>query len=287
MKRKLLCLALMFTSLVSAAAYGVEWAEWNFSSDFDINDEIIAESSSDADSLMRLSAGTSAFSISDGILTCTQTGPGDYLRLDIDDLQPNGGGGYVNEYTLIFDVNVDNPDWLPLYNNGSDNYNDAELWIRDDGAVGDGGVYTAAGVVPQSTWTRLVVTRYLDSGTWYRKIFADGSLKASGWNPEGTDGGLSLYTNGQEDAGQFTILSDSDTTVYGGCKLGNFAFISEAMSDANIAALGGYDPNGIGLEGGGEEPDANFAEVKAGPFVHFTKKAEVTVYWKTETAVAS
>jgi hypothetical protein len=131
MKRNLLCLALMFTSLVSAAAYGVEWAEWNFSSDFDTNDEITAESSSDADSLIRHSVGTSAFSITDGILTCTQTGPGDYLRLDIDDLQPNGGGAYVNEYTLIFDVNVDNPAWLPLYNTGYDNYNDAELWIRE------------------------------------------------------------------------------------------------------------------------------------------------------------
>lgn len=287
MRKKLLSLTLVFTSLVSGAAYGVEWAEWNFSSDFDINDEIVAESSSDADSLICHSVGTSAFSISGGILTCTQTGPNDYLRIDVDDLQFNGGGGYVNEYTLIFDVNVDNPDWLPLYNTGYDNHNDAELWLRSDGAVGDGGLYTASGVVTQSTWTRLVVTRYLDSGTWYRKIFTDGSLKASGLEPEGTDGNLSLYTNGQQDAGQFTILSDYDATVYGGCKLGNFAFISEAMSDANIAALGGYDPNGIGVGGGAEEPDMNFDDFKAGPYVHFTKKAEVTVYWKTETAVPS
>lgn len=279
------CLLFVFALLVSGCAYGVERAEWNFTSDFDANDEIFAESSSDSDSLMRLSAGTSAFSISGGILTCTQTGPNDYLRIDVDDLQANGGGSYVNEYTLIFDVNVDNPAWLPLYNTGYDNYNAAELWLRSDGSVGLG-TYTAAGVVPQSTWTRLVVTRYLDSGTWYRKIFADGVLEASGRDGEGTDGNLSLYTNGLQDAGQFTILSDSDATVYGGCKLGNFAFISEAMSDANIAALGGYDANGIGL-GTEPEPEPNLADVKAGPYAHFSKKAEVTVYWKTETAVAS
>jgi SAM-dependent methyltransferase len=286
MVKKLLSLTLVFASLVSGAAYGVEWAEWNFSSDFDINDEIVAESSSDADSLMRLSAGTSAFSISGGVLTCTQTGPGDYLRLDIDDLQLNGGGSYVNEYTLIFDIRIDVPDLLPLYNTGYNNYNAADLWVRSDGAVGYGGAYTAPGVVPQSTWTRLVVKRYLNGGTWYRSIFADGILKRGGMDPEGVDGNLSLYTNGQQPDGQFTILSDSDATVYGGCKLGNFAFISEAMSDANIAALGGYDPNGIDL-GFGEEPNTSFAEVKAGPYVHFTKKAEVTVYWKTETELPS
>ncbi|UCC22065.1 MAG: methyltransferase domain-containing protein [Planctomycetota bacterium] len=272
--------------MASGAAYGVEWAEWNFSSDFDGNDEIFAESSSDSGSLMRLSAGTSAFSISGGILTCTETGPNDYLRIDVDDLQANGGGSYVNEYTLILDIRIDDPDWLPLYNTGSDNYNEAELWVRDDGAVGYGGVYTSAGVVPQSTWTRLVVTRYLDGGMWYRKIYADGILEASGRDGEGTDGNLSLYTNSHEDDGQFTILSDSDSTVYGACKLGNFGFVSEAMSDANIAALGGYDANGIGI-GAGPEPEPNLAEVKAGPYLHFTKKAEVTIYWKTETAVAS
>ena len=244
-------MAFVFAFLVSGAAHGVEWAEWNFSSDFDANDEIFAESSSDNDSLMRLSAGTSAFSISGGILTCTETGPNDYLRIDVDDLQFNGGGSYVNEYTLILDIRIDDPDWLPLYNTGYDNYNAAELWVRSDGAVGLG-TYTAPDVIPQSVWTRLVVTRYLDGGTWYRKIYADGILEASGRDGEGTDGNLSLYTNAHQDAGQFTILSDYDVTVYGACKLGNFGFVSEAMSDVNIAALGGYDANGIGL---GEEPN--------------------------------
>ncbi|MHC4417040.1 MAG: methyltransferase domain-containing protein [Planctomycetota bacterium] len=278
---------ILVLSFLAAPACATEWAEWNFSSDFDTNDEIFAETSSDPDSLIRLSVSTSAFSISGGILTCTQTGPGDYLRIDIDDLQPNGGGSYVNEYTFIFDIIIDDPAWLPLYNTGYDNYNAAELWINSDGAVGVGGAYTSPGVVPEDTWTRLVITRRVEGGTCYRNIYADGSLVSENHDSDSVDGNLSLYTNGMQDAGQFTILSDSDATVYGGCRMGNFAFISEAMSDANVAALGGYDPNGIGVGGEGEVPDPNFAEVEAGPYVHFTKKAEVTVYWKTTSAVPS
>jgi len=247
---RLFYVILVFSSL-AASACASEWAEWNFSSDFDINDEIVAENSSDPDSLIRLSASTSAFSISGGILTCTQTGPGDYLRIDIDDLQANGGGSYVNEYTLIFDIIIDDPDWLPLYNTGSDNYNEAELWIRSDGAVG-AGTYTAPGVVPEDTWTRLVITRRVQGGKCYRNIYADGSLVSENHDSDSIDGNLSLYTNTSQPEGQFTILSDSDDYIYGGCRLGNFAFTSEAMSDVNIAALGGYDAAGIGL---GEDPN--------------------------------
>ena len=205
---RLVYLILVFSSL-AASACAAEWAEWNFSSDFDTNDEITAEKSSDPDSLIRLSASTSAFSISGGILTCTQTGPGDYLRIDIDDLQPNGGGSYVNEYTLIFDIIIDDPDWLPLYNTGYDNYNAAELWIRSDGAVGVG-AYTSAGVVPEDTWTRLVITRRVEGGTCYRNIYADGILVSENHDSDSIDGGMSLYTNAQQPPGQFTILSDYD-----------------------------------------------------------------------------
>ena len=175
-------------------------------SDFDGNGEIVAENSSDPDSLIRLNPGTTAFSISGDVLTCTQTGPDDYLRLDIDDVEANGGGSYVNEYTMIFDIKIDSLDWFPVYNTGYNNYNAAELWVRGDGAVGSG-AYTDPGLVPEGTWVRLVVTRKLDGTTWYRYIYVDGTLVSNQFNPEGTDGNSSLYTNGQQNAGQFTILS--------------------------------------------------------------------------------
>ena len=250
MKSRLICLGLILSFLCSGAAYGIEppvgvaWAEWNFTADFDAAGEIVAESASDTDSLIRLNPGTSAFSISDGVLTCTQTGPADYLRVDVDDVAANGGGGYVNEYTMIFDIKVDIADWVPIYNTGYDNYNAAELWVRGDGAVGSG-AYTNPGLVPQWTWVRLVVTRKLEGANWYRYIYVDGTLVSNEFNSEGNDGNSSLYTNGQQNEVQFTILSDNDSTVYAGCQLGNFAYASEALSDADIAALGEYEPRGI------------------------------------------
>ncbi|MHC4560929.1 MAG: hypothetical protein ACYS80_26915, partial [Planctomycetota bacterium] len=250
MTSKLICLGLILSFLCSGAAYGLEppegvaWAEWNFTADFDTFGEIVAESTSDPDSLMRQNPGTTAFSISGGILTCTQTGPSDYLRLDVDDMEANGGGGWVNEYTMIFDIKTDTPDWLPIYNTGYDNYNDAELWVRDDGALGDAGIYLTPGIA-QGIWVRIVVTRKTDGPTWYRYIYVNGTLVSNEFNPEGLDGNSSLYTNGQQNDGQFTILSDDDSTVYAGCQLGNFAYASVALSDADIAELGGYEPRGI------------------------------------------
>jgi len=245
MGKKIYYLAVVCIWFVPISVYGA-WGEWNFSSDF-VDGAIVAEASSDPDTLMRLNPGTTAFSIAGGILTCTQTGPEDYLRVDIDDLLPNGGGDYVNAYTLFFDIRVDNPDWLPLYNTGYDNYNAAELWVDSSGAVGSG-TYTNAGVVPEGVWARLAVTRNIEDDTWYRYIYADGGVLVSdAFNPEGTDGNSSLYTNEQQGEGQFTILSDSDSSVYGGCQLQNFAFADYAMSQAQIAGYGPYDGGAIGI----------------------------------------
>jgi len=244
--KKTWCLLVVFTLFSTVSAFGA-WGEWNFTTGFDVNREIHAEQSSDPDTLMRLSENTTAFSISGGVLTCTQTGPEDYLRLDIDDLAANGGGDYVNEYTMFFDLRIDALDWFPVYNTGYDNYNDAELWIRGDGAIGDSGVYTAAGIIPEATWVRLAVTRKYEDDAWYRYLYVEGNLVAGKFLGEGTDGTNSLYTNEQQDEGQFTILSDNDQWVYAGGKLQNYAFADWAMSDADIAAYGPYDGGPIGI----------------------------------------
>jgi hypothetical protein len=249
MRRRQVILGLCVSFIMVGAAYGfpepegVTWAEWRFNSDFDAAGEILADRSSAGTSLIRANAASSAISVVDGAVLISETGPADYLRVDVDDLLENGGG-YVNEYTMIFDIKALNADWLPIYNTGYDNYNGAELWVAGDGSVGSGS-YSDAGVVPLETWVRLVVVRRLEGGSWVRDVYVDGTLVFDNLGSEGADGNASLYTNAQQDEGQFTIISDSDATTYGGCELDSFAFVVMAYSDEDIAALGAYNSFGI------------------------------------------
>ncbi len=233
---------------------GVPWAEWRFTTDFDIANEMTADKASDPDSLVRRNPASTAISVSGGKVVFTQTGPDDFLRLDVEDLVENGTGSYVNEYTMIFDVKALDADWLPIYNTGDNNYNAAELWVAADGSVGSGS-YSDPGVVPVATWVRLVVVRRLEGNSWVRDVHIDGTKVLDNLGAEGLDGNSSLYTKAQRDEGQFTIISDSDATPYAGCELDNFAFVSAALSEAEIEDLGRYSTRGIfGVTGLASEP---------------------------------
>jgi hypothetical protein len=233
---------------------GVPWGEWRFHSDFDGAGEVTADKSSNPASLVRRNLASAAITTVGGKVVFTQTGPDDFLRVDIEDLVENGGGGYTNEYTMIFDLKATNADWLPIYNTGYNNYNAAELWVAADGSVGSG-TYSDPGVVPLDTWVRLVAVRRLENGSWVRDLYVNGAKVLGDLGAEGLDGNSSLYTNAQQEEGQFTIISDADASVYAGCELDNFAFVAAALSDEEVADLGAYDTQGIfGVAGLAAEP---------------------------------
>jgi len=250
MKRKLMCVGFIVSCLWMSTAWGVDdpvgvpWGEWRFLEAFDGAGEALADKASAPGSLIRVNAASTAITQSSGVAVIAETGPADYLRVDVDDLAENGGGGYVNEYTMVFDIKPTQADWLPIYNTGYDNYNAADLWLNADGAVGSGD-YSDPGVAPLNAWARLVVVRSLEGGSWVRDIYANGLLVFDNLGSEGGDGNSSLYTNSQQDEGQFTIISDSDGTTYAGCELANFAFVASALSAEEIADLGAFNEYGI------------------------------------------
>jgi hypothetical protein len=67
------------------------------------------------------------------------------------------------------------------------------------------------------------------------------------FHAEGLDGNSSLYTNEQQNDGQFTIFSDDDAWTYAGADLQNYAFADWGMSAAEIAGYGAYDGAPIGI----------------------------------------
>src|SRR5688572_4749302 len=109
----------------------------------------------------------------------------------------NGGGVYLNQYTLIFDIYVDNltfsagSGWLPFHNTNADHANDADAYSPCGRGRGIDGDY--AGTVKSDAWHRVAMTFDLPDkvGPRFTK-YVDGTV--NGWQirPEGNDGRWSM-----------------------------------------------------------------------------------------------
>jgi len=159
---------------------------------------------------------------------------------------PNGGGAYINQYTMIFDVLLPAPiNWFPFFNTNPTNPggNDADFYIAPDGSIGIAAIgYTATGLIAANTWYRIAFAADLAAGTvtYYR----NGSPVFTG--NAGIDGRHALYSNAQPGA-DLLLFNEGDTSdVYTHIVfLSSFCFTDRTMSAAEIAALGGPKARGI------------------------------------------
>lgn len=166
---------------------------------------------------------------------------GTYFTVD-HRMVPNGGGAYVNQYTIIMDIRLPaNPaDFFSLYQTSVANANDGDWFIRYDGGMGISGDYTDASnffFFSYNIWHRIALVIDTTSApntaaTQYRS-FIDGVLQnvvqsPGGW---GKDGRYSLDPT-------FHIFADEDgetADVY----INNLQVRNYAMTDAEVLALGG------------------------------------------------
>ena len=162
------------------------------------------------------------------------------------DSPPNGGGGYINEYTLIFDMLLPPPiNWFPFFNTSPVNAsgNDADFYVAPDGSLGIFAIgYSATGIIAANTWYRVAFAADLAAGTV--TYYLNGTPVFSG--NAAIDGRHAIYSNA--DAGHDLVLfNEGDTsgiythTVY----LSSFFFTDRTMSAQEIAALGGPKARGI------------------------------------------
>ncbi len=160
----------------------------------------------------------------------------------------NGGGAFVNQYTLIYDIQIDSlpAGYASLFQTGTNNTNDGDGFVRNsDLGVGISGDYTddAEEYTPFANplrftlgaWQRVVVS--IDTNTATGKTsgyrtYINGKLQnivtdPSGW---GVDGRFSLdpviHILADEDGEQADVL------------INNFQMRDYAMSDAEVAVLG-------------------------------------------------
>jgi endonuclease/exonuclease/phosphatase family metal-dependent hydrolase len=198
-----------------------------------------------------------SFGISDGATVPHINGrPATYLRVPgftsqangflvtLTGSTPNGGGAYINQFTMIWDLLLPGSvGWTPLMNTNPQNANDADFYIDPLERLGIGAIgYSANGLIASNTWYRIIFAADLPAGTV--KYYLNGNLVFTG--AAGLDGRHSLYSD--VDAGPDLFLfneGDTSGTYTHAVLVSSFAFTDRTLSAAQAQALGGPADLGI------------------------------------------
>jgi glycerophosphoryl diester phosphodiesterase len=169
---------------------------------------------------------------------------GYFLRLL--DSGPNGGGAYINRYTLIMDVLLPGTlNWTALFNADVENSNDADWYVAPDGSLGIGALgYTAVGIIAPQTWYRIAFAADLATGV--TSYYIDGALAFQRTNTALLDGRFSLYST-NDTLPSLLLFNEGDTsgTYTHELYLASLAVVDRALSASEMAALGGPNAEGI------------------------------------------
>jgi hypothetical protein len=116
-------------------------------------------------------------------------------------LHANGGGSYVNQYTIAMDYYQTQPGWDSLYQTAWDGRDDdGDLFIADDGTIGIGDVGYSTMTFNSASWNRITLSVDTDS---FFDVYVDGVQFLHG-GATGLDGRFSLYPD------RVNLFADND-----------------------------------------------------------------------------
>jgi len=140
---------------------------------------------------------------------------------------PNGGGQYVNRYTLVYDVLYPVAgQWRSFLQTNTGNSNDGDIFVNTSNAIGISGSYQ--GTVNANTWHRIVFV--FDQTYATLKKYIDGVLVGTQ-----TVGGLDSRWTLDPHALLFGDEDGDHDPTY----VNSVQFRNGIMTDAQVAALGG------------------------------------------------
>lgn len=148
---------------------------------------------------------------------------------------PNGGGQYVNQYTLIYDLyypGSSGASWRSLWQTLTDNSNDGDVFISPEGGIGISQIYN--GVVTPDEWHRIAFVIDLAGPGAHPVLvkFIDGvKVGEQTTGLSGVDGRFSLDPSA-------LLFADNDGDAAQGY-VSSIQFANGRLSDAYLAALGG------------------------------------------------
>ena len=153
----------------------------------------------------------------------------DYLSVN-PSFTANGGGDYVNQYTVAIDYVQTQVGWNSLFQTSwGGNDNDGDLWIAPDGTIGVGDIGYSTLTFDSSTWHRIVWS--VDNSSFF-KVYVDGTLFLDGAG-QGVDGRFSLY------ADRFNLFADDSWEDMWGL-VGTVATWNRALTSSEVAGMGGW-----------------------------------------------
>ncbi len=149
-------------------------------------------------------------------------------------LAANGGGAYLNRYTLLMDVMFPSrpTGWAVLLQTSPANANDGDWFINPAGGIGISGNY--GGSVPDGTWHRLALVVDNVAGTYNTYVDGTPAQQNTGLT---LDGRFALET-------VMLLFADEDQENAAG-QVNSVQLRPDALNAADIAALGG--PNAVGI----------------------------------------
>jgi hypothetical protein len=155
-------------------------------------------------------------------------GLGSYYKM-VHGMAGNGGGTYVNEYTLQFDFKVPALGvWYAFFQTNPANANDGDCFINPSGNIGVGATgYSGAAVKPDE-WYRLVLS--VKNGAFYT-FYLDGQLLLSG-TTQSLDGRFSLEST--------LLLFADENGEDGPIDCAEVAIWNTPLTAAQVKQLGGY-----------------------------------------------
>ncbi len=141
----------------------------------------------------------------------------------------NGGGSLVNEYSILFDVMIDNPkEYHCLYQTNMSNSNDGEVFINPYSELGITGTGYTGFSLKANTWYRIVVTVDLGSSLRY---YIDGKLVLDGIS-QILDGRYSLDPK----VLFFADENGEDNMIFAA----QVALFNTSLSASEVRGLGGF-----------------------------------------------
>jgi hypothetical protein len=171
------------------------------------------------------------------------------LALDfLSGVTANGPGspGFVNNYSLMFDICLPSVNWTALFNTNDVHGNDADWYIAPDGSLGIGQLgYSPANTIVANTWYRLAFVHNASANT--AQYFVNG-VEVFSSAADSLDGRFSVF--GSAHAGADLLLfgeGDGSGNYTNDLYLSSLLFADYALSAATIEALGGPTASGIRL----------------------------------------
>lgn len=244
-------MGILIVSVLVTQAQGAQY-QWDFSGN--LNSSIGSGVLTYADP----SSNTASFGISDGGVPHMNGQPTTYIRVpafttvsqglnvEFTATGPNGGGDFVNQYTMIFDVLINWPiNWTPFFNTSPTNANDADFYVAPDASLGIAALgYSEAGEVATNEWLRIALA--VDLGAGYAAYYIDGTEVFALTGESLLDGRFALYSNADE-GHDLRLFNEGDTsgTYTHVLYVSSFFMEDRTLSAAEILALGGPDADGI------------------------------------------